>query len=220
MAPPYPARLYAASERGSTLTGRLGEIKVERQIIEDIEFPSGQVVACDPLTLSGARAFEQTIAPGAYPVELYTATIADHSDPRVAIAILRVAPTPPVEWKMATLPGQRLTDLRPGHYFGYGVDSGTGSIMDLAAASRLEHNLHTYDSYMDRLIEAMQANTVTTGDWAMVTLDVHSGLNCAIFSSGIGDGVYASYWGYDDAGQVACLMTDFGLLIEDDQDSI
>lgn len=32
------------------------------------------------------------------------------------------------------------------------------------------------------------------------------------FSSGDGDGAYPSYWGFDDAGQLCCLMTDFRIL--------
>jgi hypothetical protein len=36
-------------------------------------------------------------------------------------------------------------------------------------------------------------------------------LNIAVFSSGWGDGFYASYWGWS-GDRLACLMTDFGLL--------
>ena len=37
-------------------------------------------------------------------------------------------------------------------------------------------------------------------------------VNVAVFSSGWGDGFYASYWGEDEAGNVLALVTDFGVL--------
>ena len=85
--------------------------------------------------------------------------------------------------------------------------------MDLAAAQRLERDFRDDERNIERLIEAMQRTYVPTWDWALVTLEENTGLNCVIFSSGIGDGFYASYWGFDEAGQAACLMTDFGLLL-------
>lgn len=45
-------------------------------------------------------------------------------------------------------------------------------------------------------------------------LNLRSGANAILFPSGWGDGVYASYWGYDMA---VCLVTDFEL-IGDEED--
>lgn len=39
-----------------------------------------------------------------------------------------------------------------------------------------------------------------------------TGLNVMIFSSGYGDGFYASYWGFDDTGSPVALVTDFRVL--------
>ena len=122
----YPTRLYAASSSGSRLTNRFGEVEIERRVIGAAHFPTGQVVACDPLLVYGARAFAQAIAPGNYPVELNIAHMADNGDQRVATALLRVTPAEPARWAMATLPGDNLADLKPGSYFGYGVELGHG----------------------------------------------------------------------------------------------
>jgi len=35
--------------------------------------------------------------------------------------------------------------------------------------------------------------------------------NVITFSSGWGDGGYASFWGYDALGDLTCLVTDFNL---------
>jgi hypothetical protein len=48
--------------------------------------------------------------------------------------------------------------------------------------------------------------------WADIDRDSKSDLHLIAFSSGCGDGYYASYWGYGDSGEIACLLTDFGLL--------
>nr|MCU0910302.1 DUF4241 domain-containing protein [Paracoccaceae bacterium] len=39
-----------------------------------------------------------------------------------------------------------------------------------------------------------------------------AGLSMAVFSSGWGDGWYASYWGFDQSGCLCALVTDFGVL--------
>jgi len=185
-------------------------------VIGELHFPTGHVVACDPLIIYGAKAFEQRIPAGSYPIELAIAHFLENSDQRVATALLRVASGAPRHWRMATWAGQNPAKLKAGQSFGYGVDSGTGCFMDLAAAQRLERNFRADEHAIDQLIETMQLNYIPTRYWAIVTLDEPAGLDCAVFSSGIGDGFYTSYWGYDDSGAAACLMTDFGLLIEED----
>jgi hypothetical protein len=60
----------------------------------------------------------------------------------------------------------------------------------------------------------MRENYVNTREWAIVTLDPTTGLNVAMFSSGIGDGSYYSYWGCTDDSELVCLTTDFGILKE------
>jgi hypothetical protein len=37
-------------------------------------------------------------------------------------------------------------------------------------------------------------------------------LHVALFSSGMGDGAYTSYWGFDAGGEPVCLLTDFDIL--------
>jgi hypothetical protein len=39
-----------------------------------------------------------------------------------------------------------------------------------------------------------------------------SGLQVAIFTTGLGDGWYASWWGLDRDGEVTSLVTDFSLI--------
>jgi len=44
--------------------------------------------------------------------------------------------------------------------------------------------------------------------------------NVVMFSSGTGDGCYESYWGFDEAGELVELATDFEVLIENPSQSV
>lgn len=75
--------------------------------------------------------------------------------------------------------------------------------------------------YCDRVIAEMKKNQKAAannlypydrkGDWANITINDKTDANVIAFSSGWGDGGYASYWGYDSADNIACIVTDFGL---------
>ena len=81
--------------------------------------------------------------------------------------------------------------------------------MDLEAARLLYRRAEQSD---DCTLGMMQK-----GPWEMHTLDEDSGLNIAMFYSGMGDGAYASYWGLDSRNEICCLVTDFGVLSETKQ---
>jgi hypothetical protein len=76
--------------------------------------------------------------------------------------------------------------------------------MDLRAAGILHERLKSDSKFRDGLVGAKNC--------ADFVLDPDSGLNVVFFTSGDGDGEYASYWGYDAVSDLACLVTDFGLL--------
>ena len=55
-------------------------------------------------------------------------------DQRVAYASLKIGDGKAHYWEMALLPDQDITALEENHIFCYGVDSGTGCVMESAAA--------------------------------------------------------------------------------------
>jgi hypothetical protein len=79
--------------------------------------------------------------------------------------------------------------------------------MDLKAALILHKRMSNDPTYREQLVEA----TKDCG-WADFQVDHDNGLNVVLFLSGDGDGEYPCYWGYDGAGDLACLVTDFCLL--------
>ena len=66
--------------------------------------------------------------------------------------------------------------------------------------------------FAELMAEAMEAVYVDTRGWAVLPAADTGALNVAVFSISVGDGANASCWGYDDAGRVICLLTDFDLL--------
>jgi hypothetical protein len=198
-------------------TDFLGEFHVECQEAGELAVPTGRLVACDPLVFPESAPFRKRVPPGRYPVLLSIAHIPPEkgggaADQRIACAMLRLSRRAPQRWQMAVKTGQPLRALKKGEFYGYPVDSGTGCFMDLAAGRLLDRRMGEDPDYFNRLIDPARPVYVPTRDWAEFPLEERTGLNLVLFSSGFGDGLYASYWGYDAAGRLACLVTDFDVL--------
>ncbi|MFC3691276.1 DUF4241 domain-containing protein [Chenggangzhangella methanolivorans] len=188
----------------------LKERMIAPKAIGDLVAPTGRIIAADPLVNPDHPPFGRTVAPGSYPVTLFFA------QERVALAMLRLAPGKIARWRIATTPGQDARKLKDGEIFGYGVDAGLGSFMDHEAvrAMRWRGRETKCDNYYDCVLaDELAANN---DDYAMHLPMKDEDANVAVFSSGWGDGFYATYWGEDESGQALALVTDFGVLEDGD----
>src|SRR5262249_11592522 len=100
-----------------------------------VVLPTGEIVACDPL-VPHTTPFAETVAPGRYTLRAWVAVL--HKDGaqwqrRVTALQLVIAGKPAVSWTMALIPGQDASTLDADGFFGYGVDSGTGTLADRVA---------------------------------------------------------------------------------------
>jgi hypothetical protein len=119
---------------------------------------------------------------------------------------------------MAVVPGQDVSTLKPGHIFGYPVDTGLGSFVDLEAAGMWRTELDAFDDTPDELDNALFdspgyashviGSYLPEEDASLV--DNPEGYNIVIFPSG-GDGYYATWAGIDAHDHPVCLLTDFNL---------
>lgn len=188
-------------------TGRdkdFGTNTAEVAKIGDLAVPSGKIVACDPFVFPEQEPFSLEVKSGQYPVYLNIVHFKPEHQ-RVAYAILRFNNNLPVRWEMATLLGQDVNTLKENEIFCYGVDTGTGCFMDAEAEKILAAmDNETYEQLCE----------TAYNEWADIPLN-EDGLNMILFHSGWGDGFYASYWGFDEFDEVACLVTDFAVLIEE-----
>ncbi|HVO31984.1 MAG TPA: DUF4241 domain-containing protein [bacterium] len=189
-----------------------GNFRFRNELVEVHAFPagriairSGRVTVCDPLSAWELEPLARKVPNGSHEVWLAVAGFPG-GDRRVAAALLRFGYGEPVRWEMATREGESLSDLEPGKIFAYGVDAGTGCFADAGVASQLAD-----EGVQQRLADALEATYEHTWSWANVEI---GGAGVAAFSSGWGDGAYASYWGFDAAGKLIALCTDFGVLLE------
>ena len=203
---PDLSRLF---EDGREIATGIGRVTLRLRDAGHLLVTSGRVVACDPFTSPETEPFTRVAPTGRHAVVLSVAHFED-GDQRVAGAMLRLGDGQPARWEMALLAAEELAELAEGEMFGYGVDSGTGCFMDEEAAQALARKMDEDESYSDELIDEMEKTYVHTWSWANVGLG-DGGANLVAFSTGVGDGLYASYFGLDAEGRPVSLVTDFSL---------
>jgi hypothetical protein len=183
-----------------------------------VDLPSGRVVLADPFIVSDRdKPLTLSFPPGRYPVELAVAD-AGESGQRVALARLKLSDAPTVKWSMALAEGQDLASLKGDEIFGFGVDSGTGGFIDPQVLSWISK---TYPPSRFEAYETLTDDWQTRGEAAAEPLGIPYGFalietvgpgGMAMFSSGWGDGHYASWIGYDAEGKPTAIVTDFAVI--------
>lgn len=208
---------------GAFTPGYIGEADETRYPIRTIrigavQISSGRVILADPFLMSTRdRPLTISVPPGRYPVDLAVADAGD-SGQRVALARLLISDAPPVRWALAVTDEQDPSTLTGDAIFGYGVDAGTGAFVDAAVPAWLaeRHPPSDLDGYT-ALVDSWQAR----GEAAAPDLGIPYGFalieplgpgGAAMFSSGWGDGVYASWVGYDADDRPVAIVTDFAVI--------
>lgn len=179
---------------GVRFTNEFGSFTLHLTNIADITIASGKVVACDGFVFD-SHPLKAEFPTGKFPVCLAVAQFTN--DQRVACATVRFGTNPAVRWEFCG---------------SYGVDSGTGCYMDVQAAKLLEKRMEREPNYFMKLIPELEKQQVNTWSWLNLRLEEASGLNAVLFSSGVGDGGYNCFVGYDAAGKLTKLVTDFSIL--------
>lgn len=200
------SRLFA---EGREIETEIGRVVLRLRAAGELTVTSGRVVACDPLVLHETQPFTRAVPAGTFPVTLSVAHFED-GDRRVAGAMLRFREGEAASWELALHPGEDASELGEGEIYGYPVDSGTGCFMDDETA-RLVNEHMDEEEFADALDDEMERTYEDTWAWANIEFDPDSGANIVAFSTGVGDGLYASFFGLDAAGEVVCLVTDFSL---------
>lgn len=175
--------------------------------IGNINIETGKIIACDPIVMHDATAFTQQFPVGQFPVQLAIAKI--NTDERVAFSRIYFSDKPVVKWEFALDSSQENVPIDGETLYGYGVDAGIGLFIDEKANiayNELSEKMNLWD---DAFITEMGKHYRNTWDYVLYNFDGH---NLAAFSTGYGDGTYATYIGFDDQGQPCRLVTDFGLV--------
>ena len=200
--------------------GELGDFKLIHHQAGDLLLPTGQLVASDPQMFPEREAFTQSVPRGSFPVILSIAQIG--ADQRVAYATVRFKPSRPVDWKLMTVEKEDISSLKDGEVFGYPVDSGTGCFMDRSIGRVLTERIGCHqktptsflsapndEAFYDMFVAALRKKQQPT--WTFMDLSLENA-NLVVFSSGYGDGYYATYAGFDSSGELSAVVTDFDVM--------
>lgn len=198
--------------------------KLRIKSLGNLHLPTGRIVACDPLVWQGAEPFTLKLKPGDYPITVLLHK-ADVGGERYALAKLEFTKNKPVCWEMAVTKDQDPKQLNDDEIYGYSVDAGLGCFMDIQtyreyAAFEKEFmqkapKANTWDDYFAPLFKANAEKPKDPhdyGDWLNFTVPKNKQDNVVMFHSGWGDGLYASYWGFDKSGEICSLVTDFQVI--------
>lgn len=173
-----------------------------------LHLSTGKIIASDPFVFFDEKPFNTQITPESYSVVLSLARI-NYEEERVAFAMLKFNEKIPVRWELALRENDDVSKLSEGKFFGYNVDAGTGCFMDVTSQEILNKRLGNKE-FHDFLVSEMYKNR--NRPWINHNLENCPNNNLIAFSSGWGDGSYASYFGFDENNQVACLITDFEIV--------
>ncbi|MBE9105062.1 DUF4241 domain-containing protein [Nostoc cf. edaphicum LEGE 07299] len=62
---------------------------------------------------------------------------------------------------------------------------------------------------IDLIQDELRKNYRPTWDWTNICIDKSTQLNIIAFSSGYGDGIYPTYFGYDTEDKIVNIVTEF-----------
>lgn len=200
----------------------IGGTPIDTLEIGSVSFPTGEVIACDPLVdLDGARPYIQTIPSGRYPVTICVVPSEKYGD-RYACVKVAVSDAKPVRYELGLCGDEEFDELGEDEFFGFCVDAGMGCVADAKTQEafkkyweRRESEEEDIDYYNDLFCDLLEENAKTNqkyqskyGDWLNWTVP-GTELNFPIFASGWGDGVYPVYFGYDADGKVCGVYIHF-----------
>ncbi|NJO01814.1 MAG: DUF4241 domain-containing protein [Bacteroidia bacterium] len=181
--------------------------------IGHLHVSTNSIVACDPLYSYGAtEPFTQKVPNGDFPVRLYYTR---EFGQRIAFAVLQFKDQPVHHWQMALRGDERSEDLAENEFYGYEVEAGMGCFKDEKASALYYDKILTlrqdngpgfnhYKQYIEPEMEKQKEF-----DYLNLRPSPEHPHNVIMFSSGIGDGLYPSYFGLDENDEVVCLLTDF-----------
>lgn len=182
-------------------------VRIDQMDLGTLVFPTGQVLACDPLTdLGKAFPYLQKIPSGTYPVQVCVIPSEQQGDQYACVKV-KITDQKPVRYDLAITGQEEFGDWKEGMFFGFSVDSGMGCIADLQAQKefrRYEKQMIArnpdWNPYDDLFCKLLEGN-YQYGDWLNWTVP-GGACNLVLFSSGWGDGVYPAYFGLDEDGAV------------------
>lgn len=191
---------------------KIGEIEVDVLDIGEVNFPTGEILACDPFVeLEDAKTYIQKASVGKYPVKICVVPSEEYGN-RYACVKVEFNKNKPVIYELAVTGDEKeMDEANEDEFYGFGVDAGMGCVVDKKAQEEYikywdklkedDEDIDPYNDLFDDLLSESAKNFPKYqreyGDWANWTIP-DTDLNIPIFASGWGDGYYPCYFGYDE----------------------
>ncbi|MFR4520348.1 MAG: DUF6630 family protein [Fusobacterium sp.] len=195
---------------------KIGIMEVDTLDIGEVNLPTGEILACDPLVEFGeAKTYIQKTPVGKFPVKIAVVLSEDYGD-RYACVKVEFKKNKPVVYELAVTGNEEgMDEAKEDEYYGFGVDAGMGCVADKKAQEeyskywkKLEEEEgadNPYDDIFEELLEESFKKSPKyqrdCGDWANFIIP-NSDLNIPVFASGWGDGYYPCYFGYGEKGEL------------------
>jgi hypothetical protein len=200
-----PALFETAFIKGTTQTVNKSIFTLYGITIGKIKIASGRIIICDPLHVDEyGFPFTQAFPTGDFPVQLSIARFGDEE--LTAFARINFSDEPVARWEFALQKGQSPIPVGGKEMHSYGIDGGAAIFIDEEAAKALDRAI--VQDFGGLLFKEMDKHYHDMWKYTMYNFGNY---NLAAFSTGLGDGRYASYIGFDAAGKPCRLLTDFGL---------
>ena len=195
---------------GATFPDGDAEYVMEPHPAGDVVLPTGQVVACDPLTFPEPAPFTATVPPGTYPLRAWVAVLQqDGVEWRRYVAALQlvIRDEPVAHWAPAVVAGQDVSELDEDGYFGFPVDAGAAALADVAAIAGIAE--WEYEQVEEVFIPDERPEAPVPGGVQSAVTDEQTGANVVTVISGLGDGLYPTFTAYTADGEIAGFIADF-----------
>ena len=195
---------------------QIGKADIDTLEIGTVTFPTGTILACDPLIeLEDALPYMQNVPSGTYPVTICVLLSEDFGN-RYACVKVAITDNKPVYYDLGVVGNEDLgEELEEGEYFGFIVDAGMGSILDVKTQAAFktyweqrcskEEDIAPYNALFCELLEEnsekIQSISVKEGTGLTGLFQKQSLI--FLFSHLDGEmGIYPTYFGYDFEGKV------------------
>ena len=193
----------------------------------EIEFPTGDILVRDPLVWLNRdeKAYLTSVPRGKYRIETLVVKLEeDHY--RYALSRVRFTENVPKIYYEALKGDENLDDVDGDSIFGFNVDAGLATIVDVATrntycdfkdkwyAENPDKNI--YDDFFTEVFannaEENPNYQREGGDWINFKIP-NSELSIPMIQSGFGDGRYPVYFGYDENGKLCDLVVEYIYLV-------
>ena len=189
----------------------------------EVNFPTGNIMVLDPLVYltKNSKPFFTKVPIGVFPL---TIAVVEIEQDHYRYAAVKVGFNDnKVKYFIEALYGnENFEDFEEGNFFGFNVDAGLGTIVDVttkdaycAFADKWEKENTDKNIYDDLLAEEFAKSYKKNpkyqrkdGDWINYKIP-KTDLTIPMFQSGFGDGTYPVYFGYDKDNDICQAIIEF-----------